>query len=178
MEKDKELQSNEEKLNMNDMLFGNNLDTFSKNDTMNREYLYQLYDEDMDFLNKEIRMTRTQYIAEYTQIEEKCNREIAQAKKDLIVPFVIFVVVLLFAFPFYALSIYYNYHTGSGPIIAGVFIIFFRWIVILNFIHPIFFLLTCRKKIKTHKRHRDHALESLERLKNDCMAAGVYDAGR
>ncbi len=43
-------------------MFENNPNTFIEGEQMNRDYLVSLYNEDMSFLNKEIRMTRSGYI--------------------------------------------------------------------------------------------------------------------
>lgn len=54
--------ANENKSEVKINMFENNLNTFSEGEQMNRDYLVHLYNEDMSFLNKEIRMTRSGYI--------------------------------------------------------------------------------------------------------------------
>lgn len=45
-------ENHSEKQSLGDMFYSNNLDTFGENDKINREYLKELYGEDMDFLIK------------------------------------------------------------------------------------------------------------------------------
>lgn len=56
-------------------MFENNPDTFSEGEQMNRDYLVHLYNEDMSFLNKEIRMTRSGYIKDVFRYRKLLSKQ-------------------------------------------------------------------------------------------------------
>ena len=57
---------------------------------INRDYLNHIYKEDMSFLNKDVRMTRMQYLQDRDRIEEHFRKE----KKNFIQAFILITVVL------------------------------------------------------------------------------------
>lgn len=79
-EENKQDNKNAEKPDM----FENNPDTFIEGEKMNRDYLVHLYNEDMSFLNKEIRMTRSGYIKMYSDIESSYQNRKKETIKQLI----------------------------------------------------------------------------------------------
>ena len=64
---------------------------------MNRDYLNQIYKEDMSFLNKDVRMTRTEYYKELNDIEKTYAKELSVQKKLIVLHAVLFVLMLIFA---------------------------------------------------------------------------------
>mgnify|MGYP000110941031 FL=1 len=77
-------ENHSEKQSLGDMFYSNNLDTFGENDKINRGYLKELYGEDMNFFNREIRMTRSEYLTRYNQIQEVYKRELLGTVKSFI----------------------------------------------------------------------------------------------
>ena len=75
---------NENKSEVKINMFENNLNTFSEGEQMNRDYLVHLYNEDMSFLNREIRMTRSGYIKMYSDIESSYQNRKKETTKQLI----------------------------------------------------------------------------------------------
>lgn len=75
-------------------MFENNPDTFSEGEQMNRDYLVSLYNEDMSFLNKEIRMTRSGYIKMYSDIESSYQNRKKETIKQLIPMVVMYVIAI------------------------------------------------------------------------------------
>lgn len=82
-------------------MFENNLNTFGEGEQMNRDYLVHLYNEDMSFLNKEIRMTRSGYIKMYSDIESSYQNRKKETTKQLI-PMVIMYVIAIAVAIFFA----------------------------------------------------------------------------
>ena len=157
-------ENHSEKQSLGDMFYSNNLDTFGENDKINREYLKELYGEDMDFFNKEIRMTRSQYIARYNQIQDIYKKELSGTVKSFIFLVLLFLLALLLA----------NAFRLVGD--EGVFLIMYRWTLIITIPPFIFFVVTLLKRLKDAQKSMDYALKTLENRKNDCMAEGMYDA--
>ena len=170
-ENDKKLSENtandenhSEKQSLGDMFFGNNLDTFGENDKINRGYLKELYGEDMGFFNREIRMTRTEYLTRYNQIQEVYKRELSGTVKSFIFLASVFLLTLLLAKAFRLVA-------GGG---GGFF--FFRWTLIISIPIFLFFVVGLLKRLKDAQKSMAHSLKMLEKRKNDCMAEGMYDA--
>ena len=78
-------------------MFENNPDTFIEGEQMNRDYLVHLYNEDMSFLNKEIRMTRSGYIKMYSDIESSYQNRKKETTKQLIPMVVMYVIAIAVA---------------------------------------------------------------------------------
>lgn len=157
-------ENHSEKQSLGDMFYGNNLDTFSENDKINREYLKELYGEDMEFFNNEIRMTRTEYIARYNQIQEVYKQELSGTVKSFVFLALIFLLSLLLTNAFRV--------AANG----GAFLILYRWTLIISIPIFLFFVVTLLKRLKHAQKSMAHSLKILETRKNDCMAEGMYDA--
>ena len=78
IEENKQDNKKAEKLDM----FENNPDTFSEGEEMNRDYLVHLYNEDMSFLNKEIRMTRSNVFRDRKLLSKQEKRNDKAADTD------------------------------------------------------------------------------------------------
>ena len=78
-------------------MFENNPDTFIEGEQMNRDYLVHLYNEDMSFLNKEIRMTRSGYIKMYSDIESSYQNRKKETTKQLIPMVIMYVIAIALA---------------------------------------------------------------------------------
>lgn len=191
----------------NELPEGIEYDVFSENtaesrlkaETMNRDYLTGLYKEDMEFLNKDIRMTRTGYIREYNIIQENCVKDVKQSKKRIIFHTVIFLIAIVLAV--YLFSQFYK----SWELFKGITIFIqtdagvtkddgelrraywamtglygsLAWITFcLGLFQFVFFTISNIKAIKLAKRLRIKATRSLEGRKKDCMLLGQYDASR
>lgn len=89
--------TNENKSEVKINMFENNLNTFSEGEQMNRDYLVHLYNEDMSFLNKEIRMTRSGYIKMYSDIESSYQNRKKETTKQLIPMVIIYVIAIVVA---------------------------------------------------------------------------------
>lgn len=157
-------ENHSEKQSLGDMFYSNNLDTFGENDKINREYLKELYGEDMDFFNKEIRMTRSQYITRYNQIQDVYKEELSGTVKSFVFLILVFLLALLLA----------NAFRLVGD--EGVFLIMYRWTLIISIPIFLFFVVTLLKRLKDAQKSMAHSLKMLEKRKNDCMAEGMYDA--
>jgi len=167
----------ESKPSLGDVYFGNNLDTFAENDKIEREYLSALYGEDMDIIVKEIRMTRTQYIAEYNQIQENYKKEMDGTFKSLLFLTLLFSITLLISTVFWIISGRLGEIGGSDEaVVASAFLILHRWVLIIAAPVFIFFLLTLLKRIRDGQLARTQALDRLEKRKKECMSEGQYDA--
>lgn len=157
-------------------------DVFSENpDTnpepskpVNREYLDRLYNGEVDFSETQVRMTRSDYIADYNRINEHHNQEKRKCKINL------FCTILIAAFGISVIHIItllqinldidaqtqYLYMILNGlrfgaivatPIIIG------------------FFLVSSIKGIKKAKTTYQKALKRLEQRKEELMVLGLYD---
>ncbi len=166
----------ESKSILSDKYYGNNLDTFAENDKIEREYLSALYGDDMDMLVKEIRMTRTQYIAEYNQIHENYKKEMEGTFKSLLFLTLLFSITLLISAVLLIISSRLGETGGSDEaVVASAFLILHRWVLIIAAPVFIFFLLTLLKRIRDGQLSRTQALDRLEKRKKECMAEGQYD---
>ncbi len=182
-------------------IFDQNNLNFVDEENMNRDYLYQIYDDDMDSLNKEIRMTRTQYLQKYQKIEDSFEKEINQNKKQLAI-FAIIMVVLV-GFGLFSLYMSLDFHdlyreayrdiafstleTGSdndqkvaeyirmGIAAFGTTATIFLLVGLSEFL---FFGGGTIKHISRLKKNREKALRHLEDIKKEMMLAGTYDASK
>lgn len=168
-------------------MFENNPDTFIEGEQMNRDYLVHLYNEDMSFLNKEIRMTRSGYIKMYSDIELSYQNRKKETTKQLIPIVILYVIAIALAIflravskEFFALEDLWEFGKPrkTAAYIGGIFLGFSRVI----FLSTSTILITCavkiRKTLKRFDKYRENALTKLEENKAECMSAGQYDAGK
>ena len=176
-------------------MFDQNTATFDKGETMNREYLKLIYGEDMDFLNKEVRLTRTRHYEMREKVEKNFDENVKNEKKKffiILIIYVVLMVVALFSISIaldffqlfveadsqkYFVSIDGNYIRGAWG--AGGFFFGVGW-MILTISTGLFgaFVYSAIKNIKQYKEKKTRALKILEENKREQMLLGLYDAGR
>ena len=176
-------------------MFDQNIATFDKSETMNRDYLHQIYGEDMEFLNKEVRLTRTKHYEMRESIEKTFEESIQYEKKKIIIVIAIFLVLLTFAIislrlsadsfdKFYEINQlafnefvekkYVRAYWAMGGLFFGI-----GWISLVTGVTGFgVFAFSAIKNIKQYKKRKERALESLEESKREQMLLGRYDAGR
>ncbi len=99
--KNENIENQEKDLNaIHNKMFDQNTQVMLKDEKMNREYLKRVYDgADMDFLPKEIRLTRTKYYKMVADVEKEIENEIKKATKQLlIIPIVLLCSILIYTF--------------------------------------------------------------------------------
>ena len=173
-------------------IFDQNTQGFLEEENMNRDYLQMIYHDDMDCLNKEIRMTRTQYLNEMMDIEEHYVKEEKAGKKRLLIFFIIFLVLLAIAFFFFEGYLYFKEvlrvitvegNAGSdlrrGYWAASGFCGSLAWIsFVVGLFEFIFLGLGTVKTVRRIKKWKVKALVKLEERKKENMLAGTYDASK
>ncbi len=168
-------------------MFENNPDTFSEGEQMNRDYLVHLYNEDMSFLNKEIRMTRSGYIKMYSDIESSYQNRKKETTKQLIPMVIMYVIAIAVAIflrvvskEFIALMDLWMFGDSRklAAYIGGIFLGFSRVIFLSTSTILIAYVVKMIKTLKRFDRYRENALTKLEENKAECMSAGQYDAGK
>ena len=179
--------ANENKSEVKINMFENNLNTFSEGEQMNREYLVHLYNEDMSFLNKEIRMTRSGYIKMYSDIESSYQNRKKETTKQLIPMVIIYVIAIVVAIflraiskEFFGLEDLWMFGNSRkmAAYIGGIFLGFSRVIFLSTSTILTAYVLKMIKTLKRFDRYRENALAKLEENKAECMSAGQYDAGK
>ena len=163
---------------------------------MNRDYLNQIYDDDMDSLTKVVLLTRTQHFKLVEETKKNFDKEINSSKKLLIVSLIVLAIFVSIAISFYAQGLHYydlfaenivdvgtsgGYETtelkamwhifGLSAMVGSVFL----FIAVLQF-----FLLGVGniKRIKKLNKAKEKALQKLEDMKKEHMLSGTYDASR
>lgn len=168
-------------------MFENNPDTFSEGEQMNRDYLVHLYNEDMSFLNKEIRMTRSRYIKMYSDIESSYQSRKKETTKQLIPMVIMYVIAIALAIflrvvskEFIALMDLWMFGDSRklAAYIGGIFLGFSRVIFLSTSTILTAYVVKMIKTLKRFDRYRENALTKLEENKAECMSAGQYDAGK
>ena len=176
-------------------MFDQNTATFDKVKTMNRDYLHRIYGESMDFLNKEVRLTRTKYYEMREDIEKGFVESIQYEKKKIVVITAIFLVLIIFAAICFGISAnsfdkyhelydlsFYEYldknivrgYWAMGGLFFGI-----GWIAFVTGV-TVFGMLVYNsiKNIKQYKKKQENALNRLEQTKQECMMMGTYDASK
>ena len=175
-----------------DSMFDQNVNTFTEGEAMNREYLQRIYGESMDFLNKEIRLTRTKHYEMRESIENGFAEKIQYEKKKMLILSIIFVVLIIFSVISFCVSAhsfdvyheiyklsFYEYvdksvaraYWAQGGLFFGI-----GWIVLVVSV-TIFgaFVYGTIKNVKQYKKKKDRALQNLEERKYEQMLLGLYD---
>lgn len=176
-------------------MFDQNVDSFAEGETMNRDYLYEIFGESMDFLNKDVRLTRTKHYEMREKVEQKFAKSVKDEKKKLIILTALFLVFIIFAVVSFCVSassfdMYHelyklSFHEYVDKEIARAYWaeggLFFGvgWIVLVTSI-TLFgaFVYSTIKNIKEYKDKRKRALEILDEDKFEQMLLGLYDASR
>lgn len=182
---------------------GAEYDVFSENtaknrieaEQINRDYLKHIYNEEMSFLNKDVRMTRMQYLADMDGIHSHFKAEQKIYKKNFI--FIGIVLLIFLGVGIWAMHEWYVlWQTYKALYSAVVFekVVATReeikgFLMMTTFYGTIgiasaslgitqfcFFGYGYYKKIKHLDREKHKALETLESRKKEAMLLGQYDS--
>ena len=192
------LESAEEKPDISyipNSMFDQNTASFVRSETMNRDYLYHIYGENMDFLNKEVRLTRTKHYEMREKIEKGFAESIRYEKKKMVIVTAIFLVLVIFAIVSFGLSAdsfdkyeeihklsfnefvdrkYVRAYWAMGGLFFGV-----GWIALVTGVTGYgIIVFNAIKNIKQYKKKKERALEKLEESKREQMLLGRYDASK
>ena len=176
-------------------MFDQNVDSFAEGETMNRDYLHHIYGESMDFLNKEVRLTRTKHYEMREKIEKGFAESIRYEKKKMVIVTAIFLVLVIFAIVSFGLSAdsfdkyeeihklsfnefvdrkYVRAYWAMGGLFFGV-----GWIALVTGVTGYgIIVFNAIKNIKQYKKKKERALEKLEESKREQMLLGRYDASK
>lgn len=176
-------------------MFDQNTASFFRSETMNRDYLYHIYGENMDFLNKEVRLTRTKHYEMREKIEKGFAESIRYEKKKMVIVTAIFLVLVIFAIVSFGLSAdsfdkyeeihklsfnefvdrkYVRAYWAMGGLFFGV-----GWIALVTGVTGYgVIVFNAIKNIKQYKKKKERALEKLEESKREQMLLGRYDASK
>ena len=176
-------------------MFDQNTASFVRSETMNRDYLYHIYGESMDFLNKEVRLTRTKHYEMREKIEKGFAESIRYEKKKMVIVTAIFLVLVIFAVVSFGLSAdsfdkyeeihklsfnefvdrkYVRAYWAMGGLFFGV-----GWIALVTGVTGYgVIVFNAIKNIKQYKKKKERALEKLEESKREQMLLGRYDASK
>ncbi len=163
---------------------------------MNRDYLNQLYDDDMDSLSKVVLLTRTQHLRRVEETKQSFEKEIKWSKKLLTVSVIILAVFIGAAISFYSQGLRYQELFTENVMDVGisggysVSELKAMWQVFgLSGMAGSLFLLVGGiqfyllgvgniRRIKKLKQSREKALQNLEDIKKENMLMGTYDASK
>lgn len=187
----------------NTMPEGKAYDVFSENtvenifeaEEMNRDYLKHMYNEDMSFLNKEVRMTRMQYLREIDKLDTYYKAEKKRFYKYVLLITVVFLVGLTVGiwawYEWYKCWVLYraayaDFYIGKAVFtmkeIKGIHAMCAIYgtlgsvALVLGVPQFGFFGYGYYKKIKHLERYKKRALDSLETRKKESMLLGHYDS--
>lgn len=151
-------------------MFSENIDTNPEpHKQINREYLNGLYTGGIKISDAEIRMTRSDYIAEYNRINEHYSKEIKKILKNFLWA------TLIVAFSIFTIRFMIFLQTNLGQIIYIIFNGLKFGVITAMITVSAFFILSTVKSIKKAKETQKKALERLEQRKNEFMVLGLYD---
>lgn len=184
---------------------GTEYDIFSENapknvieaENMNRDYLKHIYKEDMNFLNREVRMTRMQYLREIDKLNAYYKSEKKNYKKHII--FISIVLIIFAGAGIWALrewflltqfykalygEVAYGRISMSSSEMKGFLLMttFYGTIgvafVLVGICQFAFFGYGYYKKIRHLEKYKKMSLDSLEVRKKEAMLLGHYDSVR
>lgn len=151
-------------------MFSENIDTNPEpSKPVTREYLDRLYTGGIEISDAEIRMTRSDYIAEYNKINEHYNKEIKKILKNFLWA------AFIITFSIFILYFIIFLQTNLGQIIYIIFNGLKFGAITAIIVVSTFFILSTVKSIKKAKETQKKALERLEQRKNEFMVLGLYD---
>lgn len=178
-----------------DIFSENTAEALTKAESMNRDYLQHIYKEDMSFLNKEVRMTRMQYLREIDELNTYYKAEKKKYKKCFIFITVVLIIFLgagIWALrEWYLLSQFYKALYGEAVFerisineseMKGFLMMttFYGTLGVASSLIGLaqfgFFGYGYYKKLKSLERYRKKALDSLETRKKEAMLLGQYDS--
>lgn len=144
----------------------------------NREYQQALFGQEIDGFRNEILYTRTRYIKDYTDITENCKKETKEQIKCILITFGASLLLLLLS------TVIQNIHNnlvGYVGVLGAVDSVLYLFKTIINvslrFV-PEFLILGYILRIIKLKKMKKRALEHLEKIKQEHMESGTYDAGK
>ena len=170
-------------------------------ETMNRDYLNQIYDDDMDSLSKVVLLTRTQHFKRVEETKKSFEKELNWSKKLLTVSAIILAVFIGVAISFYAQGLNFyeiffenmsnikSYNNGEingydTNTLRGMWQIFGlsgmagSLFLLVGGIQFFFLGYGNIKRVKKLKKTRESALQKLEDAEKEHMLAGTYDASK
>ena len=174
-------------------VFEENTKTFVESQEMNRDYLKHIYKEDMEFLNKDVRMTRTEYFKDVDKTNESFDKEEKFFRRLLVASIIIAIIaiviaIVLVAFWYVDMRVYHQLVLGENSLNGAQLRGFWAmganfgaigWIILVCGIGQLlFFGSGYIKKLKMLKKNRQKALELLEERKKEFMLLGQYDAAK
>lgn len=178
-----------------DVFSENTAEDLAKAESMNRDYLKHIYNEDMSFLNKEVRMTRMQYLREIDELDAYYQSEKKNYKKQFV--FITVVLIIFLGVGIWAIREWYLlwhiYNTVYKAAVYGslsmnenemkgflMMTTFYGTIgvaaVLTGVCQFVFFGLGYYKKIKHLEIYKRRSLDSIETRKKESMLLGHYDS--
>ncbi len=163
---------------------------------MNRDYLNQIYDEDMESLTKVVLLTRTQHFKRVEETKQSFEKELNWSRKLLTVSLIILAIFIGIAISFYAQGLRFQdmfieniFDIGSSDGYSATELKAMWQIFGLSGMVGSLFLLVGGlqffflgvgniRRIKKLKKTRESALQKLEDAKKEHMLAGTYDASK
>lgn len=166
-----------------------------KAENMNRDYLKYIYKEDMSSLNKDVRMTRMQYLREIDELDAYYKLEKKNYKKQFV--FITVVLIIFLGVGIWALREWYllwQFYKAlysavghgkismSPPEMKGYLMMttFYGTIgmasALTGICQFVFFGYGYHKKIKHLEIYKKRSLDSLEIRKKEAMLLGQYDS--
>lgn len=137
-----------------------------------KEYQQAIFGQDMNGAINEVLYTRTQYIKDYSEIDEYYQREKKEQIKCIGMVCVIYAVVT--AVSLFVENFMYAHPMMLNTVINGLLT------AVKVFSGPIclFIIFGFLKKLRQLKKHRQTAIEKLDNLKNEHITNATYDAKR
>ncbi len=163
---------------------------------MNRDYLHQIYNDEMKSLNKLTLLTRTQHLKRIDEVNENFGKKIKSAKRKRIISIVLLILCLIATISFYTQGWdYYDLYanaaeefnngdvTARSEINSSWFIYGFSGLfggltLLIGLLQYYFMGIGNKKRIKELEKRRERAIQNLEDIKKENMLAGTYDASK
>lgn len=163
---------------------------------MNRDYLHQIYNDEMKSLNKLTLLTRTQHLKRVDELNANFDKKIKSAKRRRIISIAVLILCLIVTISFYTQGWdYYDLYAnasekfGNGDITArneinsswfiyGFSGLFGGLTLLIGLLQYYFMGIGNKKRIKELEKNKERALKNLEDIKKENMLAGTYDASK
>ncbi len=153
-------------------IFDQNIVTEMEDVVEGKEYQQALFGQDMTGAINDVLYTRSQYIKDYSDIDEYYQKEKKEQIKCIgmvCVAYAIITVISLFVENFM-----YAHPMMLNTVING----FLTAIKVFSGPICLFVILGFLKKLKQLKKHRQTAIDKLNNIKNEHMTNATYDANR
>lgn len=156
-------------------LFSENAGTVEKpKETMKREYLDAFFEGGIDLFKEDIRLTRSEYIAQYNRINENYKEEKTKCQVNIFWVAAVFAFGIAVLIMIERLQLSVGYTEGS-EYLSMIFNGIRTGVFVANPIISGFLLVSTIKSIKNAKTAREKALKRLEQRKEELMILGLYD---